>query len=55
MIIVIRQIESDLAVLFLDDMKIVDKPFSGRRDDLFAPNGTRQREIRLHQFSRVFF
>jgi len=47
------QVVADLAELILDDVKIVDEPFRGRRDGALLADGAADRAIGLAQDTAV--
>ena len=48
-VVVRRQVVTDLAELLVDDREVVDKPFGGRRDRAFVLDRPRQRSIGLDE------
>ena len=44
-VIAARQVLANFANLFFDDMKIIDEPFRGGRNDVFAPKRLGQRLV----------
>src|SRR5207237_4770715 len=54
-IVTLRQVLANLAHLLFDDMKIVDQPFGGRRDDMLVANRFGQGFISSDQLASIFF